>query len=398
MAAAPPPLDEAALPATEIGPWSGGADGVCGARCGAGRLTRGGLLGRALPWVPAACAAGDAVAVEGAGRANEGAGVAEPGTAGRNPMSRTGACEGSPRLATCSGARGARGTTVGSSLWASTAGFNTGGGATGGEGARGTATSGCDGAAAGWGAGSWASAGGRAPASADDGRTAVEVGSLPAGVSGAVAGGVFVVADVDPLGVGFCFAVLDVDPLGVGFCFVLPRAFAVSPVPVPGAEVPALGAGVGIGPGGTVVAAGSGAGVVPVGAGVVPWSGGAGAAGSGGAGSACASPATVVAGSSAVSAAFSSATASSAAEAGGHHASVSMTTNAAHAPRHTMNDPPGPLVVNRHPFAFPCDAKSDCTLPTTPGVTLFAPCVASAVVLKTLLLNGYWEANPPVQR
>ena len=233
---------------------------------------------------------------------------------------------------------------------------------------------------------------------------AVEVGSLPAGVSGAVAGGVFVVVDVDPLGVGFCFAVLDVDPFGVGFCFggfcfVSPGAFAVSPVPVPvpGAAVPALGTGVGIGAGGAVVAVGSGAGVVPVGAGVVPGSG-AGAAGSGGAGSACASPATVVAGSSAVSAVFSSATASSAAEAGTHHASMSKTTTPAHALRHTMNDPPGPLVVNRHPFALPCDAKSDCTLPTTPGVTLFAPCVASAVVLKTLLLNAYWQPNPPVQR
>ena len=182
---------------------------------------------------------------------------------------------------------------------------------------------------------------------------AVELGSFPAGVSGAVAGGAFVVADVDPLGVGFCFC---------GFCFLWPRAFAVSPVPVPGAEVPALGAGVVIGPGGTVVAVGSGvvpvgvgsgSGVVPLGAGVVPGSGGAGAAGSGGAGSACASPVTVVAGSSAVSAAFSSTTASSAAEAGMHHASVSMTTTPAHAPRHTMNDPPGPLVVNRHPFALP---------------------------------------------
>ncbi|MGZ4268298.1 MAG: hypothetical protein ACXVSX_03715 [Solirubrobacteraceae bacterium] len=364
MATDTPPLDEAALPATETGPWSGGADGVCGARCGAGRLTRGGLFGRALPWVPAAGAAGDAVAGEGegAGRANEGADVAaEAGTAGRNPLSITGACEGSLRLATCSGARAARGATVGSSLWARTAGLNTGGGATDAEGARGTAISGCDGAAAGWGAGSWTSAGGRAPASADGGRMAVELGSLPAGVSGAVAGGVFVVPDVDPLGVGFCFC---------GFCFVLPRALVVSPVPVPApaAEVPAVGAGVRNGPGGTVVAVGSGvvpvgSGVVPVGAGVVAGSGGAGAAGSGGAGSACASPATVVAGSSAVSAAFSSAAASSAAEAGMHHASVSMTTTPAHAPRHTMNDAPGPRVVNRHPFALPCDKRATVPCP-----------------------------------
>jgi hypothetical protein len=72
-----------------------------------------------------------------------------------------------------------------------------------------------------------------------------------------------------------------------------------------------------------------------------------------------------------------------------HHASVSMTTTPAHAPRHTMNDRPGPLVVNRHPFALPCDAETDCTLPTTPGVTPFAPNGPSAVVLKTLLLNGY---------
>ena len=107
MAADTPPLDEAALPATETGPWSGGADGVCGARGGAGRLARGGGLGCALPCVPAAGAAGDAVAGEGegAGRADEGAGVtADPGTAGRKPMSITGGCEGSLRLATCSGA------------------------------------------------------------------------------------------------------------------------------------------------------------------------------------------------------------------------------------------------------------------------------------------------------
>ena len=63
--------------------------------------------------------------------ANEGADVAaEAGTAGRNPMSITGGCEGSLRLATCSCARAARGATVGSSLWARTAGLNTGGGAT----------------------------------------------------------------------------------------------------------------------------------------------------------------------------------------------------------------------------------------------------------------------------
>ena len=192
---------------------------------------------------------------------------------------------------------------------------------------------------------------------------AVELGSLPAGVSGAVAGGVFVVPDADPLGVGFCFR---------GVCFLLPRAVAVSPVPV--AEVPAFGPGVGIGSGGTVLAVGAvpvGAGVapvgscgsVPVGAAVVPGSGGAGAAGSGGAGSACASPATVVAGSRAASAAFSSTTAASAAEAGTHHASASMRTTPAHAPRHTMNDPPGPLVVNRHPFALPCDARATVPCP-----------------------------------
>jgi hypothetical protein len=97
MAADMPPLDEAALPATETGPRSGGADGACGARCGAGRLTLGGLLGCALPWVSASGTAGVAVAVavEGAGRANEGAGVAVvPGAGARNPMSITGACEG----------------------------------------------------------------------------------------------------------------------------------------------------------------------------------------------------------------------------------------------------------------------------------------------------------------
>jgi hypothetical protein len=384
MAADIPPLDEAALPATETGPWSGGADGECGARCGAGRLTRDGLPGCALPSVSAAGAAGDAVGGEGAGRANEGAGVAgEPGTAGRNPTSITGACEGSLRLATCSGARAARGSTVGSSLCASTAGFNARGGAAGGDGTRGTATSGCDSAAAGWGAGSWASAGGRAPASADDGRMAVALGSVSAGVSEAVAGGVLVALDVDPLGVGFCFAVLDVDPLGVGlcfavldvdplgvgfclggFCFLSPRAFAVSAVPVPVlvpvAEVPSFDAGVGAGPGGTVVPVGSGCGVVPVGAAVVPGSGGAGAAGSAGDGWACASPATVVV---AVSATSSSTTVSTAAEAGVDQASVTMRTTPAHAARHTMNDAPGPRVVNRHPFALPCDATATVPCP-----------------------------------
>src|SRR6476659_6161440 len=116
--------DEAALPATETGPWSGGADGVRGARCGAGRLTRGGLSGCALPRVPAGAAAGDDDGGDGddAGRANEGAGVAaEPGAGGRNPMNITGACDGSRCLATCSGARAARGATAGSSLWARTA-------------------------------------------------------------------------------------------------------------------------------------------------------------------------------------------------------------------------------------------------------------------------------------
>jgi hypothetical protein len=56
-------------------------------------------------------------------------------------MSITGACEGSLRLPTCCGVR-ARGAAVGSSLWARTAGFNTGGGAAEGEGASGTGTSG----------------------------------------------------------------------------------------------------------------------------------------------------------------------------------------------------------------------------------------------------------------
>jgi hypothetical protein len=95
MAADMPPLDEAALPTTETGPRSGGADGACGARCGAGRLTPGRLLGCALPRVSASGTAGDAVAGGGAGSANEGAGVAGvPGAGAVNPMSITGACEG----------------------------------------------------------------------------------------------------------------------------------------------------------------------------------------------------------------------------------------------------------------------------------------------------------------
>ena len=271
---------------------------------------------------------------------------------------------------------------MGSSLWARTAVLNTRGGATGGEGVRGIATSGCDAAAAGSGAGSWASAGGRAPASADDGRMAVAFASAPAAVSCVVAGVLVLLEldslglELDPLGVGFCFAALDVDPLGVGFCFcgicfLLSLAVVVSPVPVapPLVEAPSFGAGVGIGLGGTVVPVGSGFGDVPVGAGVAPGSCGAGAAGSTGAGAACASPATGAAGAAfssttagaagAVSAAFSStAMASPAAEAGVHQAIVSMRTTPAHAPRHRMNDAPGPNVVNRHPFALPCDVTA----------------------------------------
>src|SRR6185369_8019864 len=89
--------DEPSLPATETGPWSGGADGVRGACGGAGWLTRGGLSGCALPRVLGGAAAGDDDgAADGAGTANEAAGVAAgPGAGGRNPMSVTGAREGS---------------------------------------------------------------------------------------------------------------------------------------------------------------------------------------------------------------------------------------------------------------------------------------------------------------
>src|SRR5690242_3320514 len=243
------------------------------------------------------------------------------------------------------------------------------------------ATSAGDEAAAGSGAGAWASAGGRATASADDGRMAVAFGSAPAAVSCPVAG-VLVALELDPLGVGSCFAALEVDPLGVGFCFcgmcfLLSFAVVVSPVPValPVAEVPSFGAGAAIGLGATVVVVGSGFGDVPVGAGVAPGSCGAGAAGSTGAGAACASPATGAAGAAfsstmagaadAVTAAFSSTMASPAAEAGVHQASVSMRTTPAHAPRHTMNDAPGPNVVNRYPFSLPCDvtATVPCSRP-----------------------------------
>ena len=113
MAADTPPPEEAALPATDTGSRSGGPEGVCGARCGAGRLTRGGLSPCALPWVTASGFAGCAMAVEYAGRASAGVGAAgAPGVAGRNQAGDTSTFEGSLSPATCSGAfavRAARG-------------------------------------------------------------------------------------------------------------------------------------------------------------------------------------------------------------------------------------------------------------------------------------------------
>ena len=201
--------------------------------------------------------------------------------------------------------------------------------------------------------------------------------AVPAGVSGVVAaGGCFVAGGAPPGAGAFGLEVPGVDPLAddvLCFCVpLLPGAVVVSTCPVAG------------------VAPGSGVGAV--GAGVVAGSGGGGGAGSG-AGVASASLAGGAAGSGATVAAISSVTVSAAAEAGMHHASASITKTPAHAPRRPMNDPTGPLVVNRHPFAVHCDAQR-LYLAHDPCVTVFVCYRASAVLPRTLLLTGYRVPNP----